>query len=219
MEFMASLPADYYDWAIVDPPYFSGPNKLGYYREKGKRSKIGVKSGDYKDLNHWDIPRYPYYEQLKRVSKNQIIWGINYFEFAGEVPGRIIWDKCNGNSSFSDCEIASCSTIDSVRKFTYMWSGMLQGKSIQEGHISQGNKSLNEKRIHPMQKPVILYDWILNKFSEKGQRILDTHGGSGSICIACDKAEINIDWVEIDKNPFNDFLKRFELYKEQLVFI
>ena len=118
------------------------------------------------------------------MCRHYIVWGCNYFDYQF-ATGRIVWDKCNGNSSFSDCEIAATNLFSSVRMFRYMWSGMMQGKSITEGDTMQGNKSLNEKRIHPTQKPVALYDWIFKNYAEPGQKILDTHLGSGSSRIAC----------------------------------
>lgn len=116
MEGMKHIPDKYFELAIVDPPYFSGPEKRGYY---GRRiSPIGVKR-HYKISESWSIPDKEYFKELARVSKNQIIWGCNYFDYRFS-PGRIIWDKVNGNSSFSDAEIAYCSLHDSVRIFRFM---------------------------------------------------------------------------------------------------
>lgn len=138
MEGMKEIPDKYFDLAIVDPPYFKGPNKRQYY---GRRiNKLNIKRREYSEIKGWDIPNEQYLKELLRVSKKQIIWGINYYDiYLG--PGRIIWDKVNGASSYSDCEIAYCSTHDSTRLFKYMWNGMNQGKSISEGHIMQGDKS------------------------------------------------------------------------------
>lgn len=111
MEGMKQFPDKYFDLAIVDPPYFSGSEKRGFY---GRRiSPIGVHR-TYKPLENWNVPEEEYFTELARVSKNQIIWGCNYFHWDFP-PGRIVWDKCNSNSSFSDCEIASCSLHDYVR--------------------------------------------------------------------------------------------------------
>ena len=155
MDGMKEFPDKYFDIAVVDPPYFSGPEKRGFY---GRRiSPIGVQRV-YQKSAQCKIPYKSYFDELFRVSKNQIVWGCNYFDYHFP-PGRIVWDKCNGNTDFSDCEIAFCSFHDSVRLFRYMWNGMFQGKSIQEGHIQQGNKKKNEKRMHPTQKPVMLYRW------------------------------------------------------------
>jgi len=162
------------------------------------------------------LPTREYYNELARVSKNQIIWGINYFEFAGEVPGRIIWDKCNDSSTFSKCEIASCSSITTVQQFRFMWCGMMQGKSIKEGHIAQGNKKLNEKRIHPTQKPIELYRWLLDKFTQENDKILDTHLGSGSIAIACHKMNRHLVGYELDENYYRAACKRLKEQTAQL---
>lgn len=207
MEYMRSIPDKFFELAVVDPPYFDGPNKLGYY---GKDiSSFGIKRPGYQ-AKHWKIPEKSYFAELLRVSKNQIIWGCNYFlEFTPLSPGRIVWNKANGNSSFSDCEIAYCSFIDTVRMFTYMWNGMCQGKSIKEGYLQQGNKRKNEKRIHPTQKPVALYHWILKKFAHPGDRILDTHLGSGSSRIAAYKLGFDFYATEIDKEYFNAQEERF----------
>lgn len=177
---MELFPDNYFDLAVVDPPYFSGPERRGFYGSKV--SKIGVHR-DYPVSPAWSKPEPEYFRELLRVCRRYIVWGCNYFDYQF-ATGRIVWDKCNGNSSFSDCEIAATDLFSSVRMFRYMWSGMMQGKSITEGGTMQGNKSLNEKRIHPTQKPVALYDWIFKNYAEPGQKVLDTHLGSGSSRIA-----------------------------------
>lgn len=205
MGFMEFFPDDFFDLAIVDPPYFSGPEKREYYGRK--TSPIGVQRL-YGQTSEWQVPDERYFDELFRVSKHQIIWGVNYFNYDFG-PGRIIWDKVNGESSFSDCEIAYCSMHDSVRLFRYMWNGMMQGKSITEGHIQQGNKKLNEKRIHPTQKPINLYRWLLQKYAKKGDIILDTHVGSASSLIACE--ELGFEYVGFEKD-----IEIYELAKERL---
>lgn len=152
--------------------------------------------------------------ELQRVSKNQIIWGCNYFCYPFG-PGRIVWDKVNGKSSFLDCEIAYCSLIDTVRLFAFMWNGMCQGKSISEGRIQQGNKMLNERRIHPTQKPVALYKWLLSNYAEPGDKILDTHLGSGSICIACDDLGFEMTGIELDKDYYEGTKRRLQWHQAQ----
>lgn len=191
---MKQYPDNYFNLAIVDPPYFSGPEKKGYYGRE--TSPIGVKRV-YDKTDTWELPSKEYFDELFRVSKNQIIWGVNYFNNYQFGSGRIVWDKVNGKSSFSDCEIAYCSLHDSVRQFRYMWNGMLQGKSIEEGHIAQGNKKLNEKRIHPTQKPVNLYLWLLDKYAKPNDLILDTHVGSGSSLIACQQLGFDVVGFEL----------------------
>lgn len=198
MEGMKDFPDKYFDIAVCDPPYFSGPEKRKYYG--GKISPIGVKRY-YRPSAEWKIPDRTYFDEVFRVSRHQIIWGCNYFDYHFG-PGRIIWDKCNGASSFSDCEIAYCSLHDSVRLFRYMWNGMMQGKSIEEGHIQQGNKKLNEKRIHPTQKPVNLYRWIAQKYIQPGWKVLDTHVGSASSLIAYEEYGIAYTGYEIDQEMY-----------------
>ena len=212
MKYLPDFPDKYFDLAIVDPPYFSGPEKRGFY---GKRvSPIGVQR-HYPPSDEWNIPDKNYFEELFRVSKNQIIWGCNYFDYHFG-PGRIVWDKCNGDSPFSDCEIAYCSMHDSVRLFRYMWNGMLQGKSIYEGAIAQRNKKLNEKRIHPTQKPVALYDWLIKKYAKIGDLILDTHVGSASSLISCYKNGYDYIGFEKDEGYYGAANKRLNEFKSQM---
>lgn len=193
---MRTMADNSFDLAVVDPPYFSGPERRGYYGSKV--SDIGVHR-DYPISPVWDAPGPEYFAELARVSKHVIIWGCNYFRGVDFPPGRIVWDKCNGRSSFSDAEIAATDLHDSVRLFRYMWNGMFQGKSISEGHIMQGNKSKNECRIHPTQKPVALYAWIFQEYAKPGYTILDTHLGSGSSRIAAWDA--GLDFVGFEKEP------------------
>lgn len=196
---MVKFSDNYFDVAIVDPPYYSGPEKRKFYGRK--ISPIGVQR-IYDKSTSWSVPEREYFDELFRISKNQIIFGCNYFDYPFG-SGRIVWDKCNGSSSFSDCELAYTSFHDSVRLFRYMWNGMMQGKSISEGHIQQGNKKLNEKRIHPTQKPVNLYRWLVQKYLKPGQLVLDTHVGSGSSLIAFEEYGLQYIGYEIDKSYYD----------------
>lgn len=211
IEAMRQMPDKCFDLAVCDPPYFSGPERRGYYG--CKVSKIGVHR-DYPISSQWRIPGPEYFKELQRISKHYVIWGCNYFDFLFQ-PGRIVWDKCNANSSYSDCEIAATDCHDSVRIFRYMWSGMMQGKSVAEGHIMQGDKRKNEVRIHPTQKPVALYSWIFSKYAKKGYKILDTHLGSGSSRIAAYDAGLDFVGFEIDKEYFKMQEERFAEYTAQ----
>lgn len=216
MELMSEFPDKYFDLAIVDPPYFSGPERREYY---GKRiSTTGIQRKNYHRSSKWIVPDKSYFDELFRVSKNQIIWGCNYYDYRFAGSGRIVWDKCNGTSTFSDCEIAYCSIHDSVRLFRYMWNGMMQGKSITEGHIMQGNKKLNELRIHPTQKPIALYEWLLTRYAKEGDKILDTHVGSASSLIACHNLGFDFIGSEIDTYYYNEATKRMEEHFAQLRF-
>jgi len=168
--------------AIVDPPYFDGPNKGCFYG--GGKSKIYKEK--YNNIKSWMFPNKNYYYDLLRISKNQIIWGINYYDFPVG-PGRVIWDKDNRNSSFSDCEIAFISHMNSTRLFKYTWDG-----------FRQGNGKNKEKRIHPTQKPVALYKWLLKNYATPGQLIFDSHLGSGSLRIACHDMGFDFVGCELD---------------------
>ena len=202
MQGMKEFPDKYFDLAIVDPPYgrkeHGGRNRSGYVRQKNG-SKIFVKDGQYGNRN-WDNepPSEDYFNELMRVSKNQIIFGCNYFDYP-LIGGRIVWDKCNEGSDQSDAEIAYCSMNNRVDIFRYMWRGMFQGKSITEGTTQQGNKRLNEKRIHPTQKPVALYEWLLSRYAKPNDIILDTHVGSASSLIACYNTNHKFVGFELDE--------------------
>ena len=166
MEGMARYPDKYFDLAIVDPPYGIGVSK-GIWGNSNK-----TKVTNYGKKN-WDkaIPNNDYFIEVNRVSKNQIIWGGNYF-YLKPSSCWIVWDKLN-SANFADCELAWTSFNTSVKKFTYRWNGMLQ----------QDMKK-KEERIHPTQKPVALYKWLLSNYAKQGDKILDTHLGSGSSRIA-----------------------------------
>ncbi len=209
MEVLPTLHDRYFDLAVTDPPYFNGPNKSGYY---GKAySSLGVqRAKHYDSLPEWSVPDGQYFDELRRVSCEQIIWGANHFadKFNAASPGWIVWDKCNGESSFSDVEIAYCSMNRGARLFRYVWNGMHQG---QYG----GNKKLNESRIHPTQKPVALYTWTLQHYAAAGQRILDTHMGSGSSAIAAHMAGLQYVGTEIDPAMFAAACERIARAQDQ----
>ena len=200
MEYMASLPDNAYDLAIVDPPY--GIRQDGH--RDNNRSKLAVSKNYHKAL--WDQPRPngDYFTELFRVSKNQIVWGANnYPEHLKPSPCWIVWDKDN-SGDFADCELAYGSFETAVRKFKFRWNGMIQG-----------NMKNKEYRIHPNQKPVALYKWLLKNYAKPGDKILDTHGGSGSICIACHDMGFDLDWIELDEDYYNAAMKRFNLHTAQ----
>jgi len=215
MDYMKDLGTNAFDLAIVDPPYFDGPGSSGYYG-KGY-SSIGVSRGEHHDQEeHWEIPTKEYFTELKRVSKNQIIWGANHFAglFDSSSPGWIVWDKCRSESSFADAELAYTSFDRHVEIALFPWNGMIQGKEV-GSRLQQGNKSLNEDRIHPTQKPVKLYEWLLNMYAKEGDKILDTHHGSGSISVACNSMGFEITGVEKDINHHNAACKRIDQAQRQ----
>ena len=185
MDFMRECPSNYFDLAIVDPPYEIDINT---YRADSKHNGLGKKRQWNLD---WNVkPNDEYFDELMRVSKNQIIWGVNYYDrYFGE--GIIVWDKQNGETNFSDCELAYQSFTKTVRIFRYLWNGMLQG-----------NMKDKEERIHPTQKPVALYRWILKKYGKLGDKILDTHVGSGSSLVACKELGFEYYGCEIDEEYF-----------------
>ena len=219
MDGMKQFPDKYFDLAIVDPEYgrkeHGGRNRSGYVKQKNGK-KIFVKDGQYENRN-WDNkpPSADYFDELIRVSKNQIIWGCNYFDYP-LVGGCIIWDKCNDGSDQSDAEIAYCSLNKRVDIFRYMWRGMFQGKSITEGTVQQGNKKLNEKRIHPTQKPVALYEYLLSRYAKDGDIILDTHVGSASSLIACHNTNHKFVGFELDEHYYKLSKERLDREMSQM---
>jgi site-specific DNA-methyltransferase (adenine-specific) len=212
MHGLKSFPDKFFDLALVDPAYgrkeHGGRNRSGYIKQKNG-NKLFVPDGNYIKMN-WDYePAYKsFFDEIFRVSKNQIIWGENYYsQYFG--PGRIIWDKCNDGSDQSDCEIAYNSMTYRVDIIRYMWRGMMQGKSITEGWIQQGDKSKNERRIHPTQKPVVLYEWQLGTYAKPGWKILDPNVGSASSLIACHNLGFDFVGFEIDKTYYDMANARF----------
>ncbi|MHB8842413.1 MAG: DNA methyltransferase, partial [Candidatus Aquicultor sp.] len=199
-----------------DPNYgrkeHGGVNRSGFVKQKNG-AKIFVDGNKYQKKD-WDSKPADkeYFNELFRVSKEQIIWGCNYYsENFGN--GRIIWDKVNKGSHQSDCEIAYNSLTKRVDLFRFMWRGMFQGKSIDEGWIQQGNKKLNEKRIHPTQKPVMLYKWLLSKYAKPNNKILDTHVGSGSSIIACIDFGFELVGFELDKDYYETSSQRISVHQ------
>lgn len=213
MDILREMPDNSFDLAIVDPPYFSGPERRGYYGKS--QSTTGVKRVDYHKSDKWHVPDSEYFNELRRVAKYYIVWDCNYFIGYPFAPGRIIWDKCNQSSTYSDCEIAATNLFSSVRLFPFIWNGMCQGKSIKEGRVMQGNKKLNEKRIHPTQKPVALYAWLLTQYAKEGWKILDTHLGSGSHAIACERLGFQLLGIELDQHYYDAARKRIIEYQNQ----
>lgn len=207
MDFMRDCKDGQFDLAIVDPPYFKGVADLGFYGEKISGTGV-VRQNFEMPAQYWDeqIPNIKYYKELCRISKHQIIWGINYFEFSNLTTcGRIVWDKKNDHSSFSHCEIASCSLIKSIRIFRYTWAGMRQERMDWR----------KEEKIHPTQKPIALYEWLMMNYAQSNQSILDTHMGSGSSAIAANNLGFDYTGIEIDPNMFEKAKKRIEVMTQQ----
>jgi site-specific DNA-methyltransferase (adenine-specific) len=196
MELMKRYPDNYFDLAIVDPPY-QNIDAIGLIDNK-KKNKQATKRTKY-HLFENIAPDNKYYLELERVSKNQIVWGGNYLGLCG---GVIVWNK-NG-TAFGEGEIAICSTHKSVQIFEYTWNGMLQG--------DMKNKEI---RIHPTQKPVALYKWLLDKYAKQGDKIIDTHLGSGSIAIACHDYGFDLTACELDKEYFDKAMQRINNHMAQ----
>jgi site-specific DNA-methyltransferase (adenine-specific) len=143
---------------------------------------------------------------------------VNYYDFP-LIGGRLVWDKLNGDSDQYGCEIAYVSLNKRTDIVYYLWSGMMQGilcsKDVRKSLVQQGNKSLNEKRIHPTQKPVALYKWILDKYSKQGDKIIDTHLGSGSIAIACHDYGFDLTACELDSEYYEKAIQRIKNHTNQ----
>jgi site-specific DNA-methyltransferase (adenine-specific) len=205
MEAMMEMSDNQFDLAIVDPPYGINAAKRNDWGKK-RTKKSAAKQSNYKSKN-WDnnVPNKIYFDELFRVSKNQIIWGVNNYPYSNLDGGRIFWDKGVGEKwSMSDGEIAFTSKSRAVRKIKILWNGMLQH--------DMKNKEI---RIHPTQKPVKLYEWLLMNYAKDGDTILDTHLGSGSIAIACHNLGFELTGYEIDKEYFEAAKKRIEQHKQQ----
>lgn len=198
MQVMARYPDKYFDLAIVDPPYGIGVNM-----NQGRRTGQTLKHENKK----WDnsAPNDEYFAQLKRVSRGQIIWGLQNFDWLPAHNGAIVWDKdITGAVPFSKAEIAYCSIIGAV--------------DIVRIRAQSGPETYSEK-IHPTQKPVKLYEWLLGNYAKKGQRILDTHLGSMSSAIAAHYFGCAFVGCEIDKEYYDAGVKRFNQETRQISFL
>jgi len=195
MEALAGFEDNAFDLAIVDPPYGIGfSNKI-----RDKKNK------------NWDnsIPNPKYFKEIKRVSKNQIVWGANYFPalWVNGCKGFIFWDKDPSTPNYSDGELAWTSFDKLAKRFYYAWNGLADG-------IKGRNKKT--KTIHPTQKPVKLYEWLLMNYAKEGYKILDTHLGSGSIAIACHNLGYDLEGYELDKDYYEAASKRLKDHQSQI---
>jgi len=201
---MKKYPDQYFDLAIPDPPY--GIKESAHRaRSRTKLAKTRCYGTAVWDL---EVPGVDYWDELFRVSKHQVVWGGNYFlEYLGPTRCMLIWRKLT-TGNFADCELAWTSFDTSVREFTFMWNGMLQGRSMTKGHLAQNRKQYNEERIHPTQKPVELYKWVLKNYAKPGDKILDTHSGSLSLGIACYRMGFDLVAFENNRQHYDDAIKR-----------
>ena len=195
MELMARYEDSHFDLAIVDPPYGINASEMTMGSGKNKKYSKGKK---------WDnkTPEQKYFDELVRVSKNQIIWGGNYFTDKLK-PSRcyVFWDKgINGDCDFADGELAWCSFDKVLRIAPIRYKGFLGADKV---------------RIHPTQKPVKLYEWLLQNYAKEGDKILDTHLGSGSIAIACHNMKYDLTACELDKEYYDKAMKRLKEHTAQ----
>jgi len=208
MTVMARYPDKFFDLAVVDVPYGIFVDEWMAKDSNTQRGKSQTQRGEYK-AKEWDrfAPNKSYFDELQRVSKNQIVWGANHFisKLPYDSPCWIVWDKDNGEKGYADCELAWTSFKSAVRKIKWKWHGMLQQ-----------NMKDKEQRIHPTQKPVALYDWIYSQFAKDGYLILDTHLGSGSSRIAAHKHNLEFVGCEIDTEYFAAQEARFKEFTSQL---
>jgi site-specific DNA-methyltransferase (adenine-specific) len=196
MDYMKSLPDNAFELAIVDPPYGIGANKMTLGNGKNKI---------FRGNSDWDAtaPSKEYFAELFRVSKNQVIWGANHFisRFAKDSSCWVFWDKGTGSNDFADGELAWSSFNKTVRKFFKSWVGA---------------NAKDYERIHPTQKPVKLYEWLLANYAKEGDRILDTHLGSGSSAIAAHYGGFEFVGMELDPDYFQASVERFKRDTAQL---
>jgi len=225
MEGMKEFPDNYFHLAIVDPPYsITNSRKKGMSAYRGPNSKSSRKKGfatkntekhEYPQLyesKDWDMnrPDKAYFDELRRVSKNQIIWGGNYFaDLLPASRGWVYWYKNRFHRNFnrfSDGELAYTSFDKILKQVDIPWIGL--------GYL---NNEIGEKKIHPTQKPIALYIWLLEKYTKSNnERILDTHLGSGSIAIAADKLGFDLWGYELDKDYYEGAVNRLSEHRKQL---
>ena len=200
MKLMARYKDNHFDLAIVDPPY-GGNDAIGL-KDNISKNKQATKRTNYNIFQNIE-PSKKYFDELVRVSKNQVIWGVNFYNNYNLSGGRLVWDK--KGTAFGRAEMAYLSMTKSVNICEIIWNGMIQH--------DMKNK---EYRIHPTQKPVKLYEWLLMNYAKEGDKILDTHLCSGSIAIACHNLGYDLTACELDKEYYNAAIKRIEQHKAQI---
>jgi len=196
MELMARYADNYFELAIVDPPYGIDVTKMTLGNGKKKINR---------GASHWDsaTPTKKYFKELRRVSANQIVWGANYMtENLPPSMGWVYWDKGTGKNDFSDGELAYTSFNRALRAYKISWVG--------------ANANNGTPRIHPTEKPIQLYEWLLMNYAKEGDKILDTHLGSGSIALACHNLNFDLTACELDKDYYNAAMKRLKQHQQQL---
>ena len=208
MEGMKRYKDKHFNLAIVDPPYGIGVCN---------KSKLSGASGKEYAVKNWDDfpPPAEYFDELRRITKEQIIWGANFFDGVGLVGGGIVWNKLGINigrrnpmPTLSDCEYAFCSMRTNIKMFSYTYIGNVIGNNYE---IQRGPSN----RIHPTQKPVQLYKWLLHNYAKKGDLILDTHVGSASSLIACHLLGFDAVGFELDEGYYKESKERLERVMNQ----
>jgi len=203
-DIMKDIPDKFFELAIVDPEYGIGASDYKRGGTQHGNSKAICKT--YASKN-WDnkIPEKKYFDEIIRISKNQIIWGGNYFiDYLYNTSCFIVWDKDNSDNNYADCELAWTSFNSAVRKFKYKWHGMLQE-----------NMKQKDIRIHPTQKPVALYRWLLQNYAKIGDKIIDTHSGSGSLACACHLEKFDFLAIEKDEDYYKSSVERLDTLRSQ----
>ena len=204
MQLMSRYPDNYFELAIVDPPYGVGVfTSDGYTSKEGKRFKSNKL---FHDSYAWNksAPNDKYFKELKRISKNRIVWGSNYYPYVDGNGGSLVWYKGDTAKTVSHCEIASLSFQAKVDFVHIDW---------QSGFYRVRKEGI---QIHPCQKPVKLYKWLLMNYAKEGDKILDTHLGSGSIALACHELGFSLTACELDSEYYDSALKRFKQQTAQL---
>ena len=196
MDLMREFPDNHFDLAIVDPPYGYGKKETNIlnFRQKDQ----------HRDWNN--APKKEYFDELFRVSKNQIIWGGNYFGYIWQFAGRcfIYWHKGNPVDNFADGELAWSSFDKNAKQFDFRYYGNLEGNTS------------TSKKFHPTQKPISLYEWLLMNYAKEGDKILDTHLGSMSIALACHNLGFELTGCELDPEYYENGIKRVKNHIKQL---
>ena len=194
LEAMKEMSDNQFDLAIVDPPY--GLERLKKINKGDKIHNIKDKGKNYNNTK----PTKDYWNELFRISKNQIVWGANNFNLPTS-EYFLVWDKKQGYPNFARCELA------------YVSQGLKKPAKIFEHGIHQ---YLSKEKIHPTEKPIRLYEWLLMNYAKEGDKILDTHLGSGSIAIACHYLGYDLEGYELDKEYYDNALKRIKEHQSQL---
>jgi len=200
MDGMAQFPDKFFELAIVDPPY-GGNDAIGLTDNASMQKQATLRT-QYRQFENV-APSNEYFDELRRVSRNQIIWGVNFFDVLGLSGGRIVWDK--KGTAFGRAEEAYCSMTRSVNIFEYTWNGMIQQ-----------NMKNKEQRCHPTQKPIALYKWLLSNYAKPGDKILDTHVGSASSLIACHQMGFTYWGFELDADYYRAATERLNKAKAQV---